>query len=58
MIYRTTEAKLRAIIQEIVRYHIPGRPLLVGTASVEHSEIVSNRPLQSFRCGKADANAC
>ena len=43
VIYRTTEAKLRAIIQEIVRYHIPGRPLLVGTASVEHSEIVSNR---------------
>jgi preprotein translocase subunit SecA len=43
VIYRTTEAKLRAIIQEIIRYHIPGRPLLVGTASVEHSEIVSNR---------------
>jgi preprotein translocase subunit SecA len=43
VIYRTTEAKLRAIIQEIIRHHIPGRPLLVGTASVEHSEIVSNR---------------
>lgn len=43
VIYRTTEAKLRAIIQEIVRFHILGRPLLVGTASVEHSEIVSSR---------------
>jgi len=50
VIYRTTEAKLRAIIQEIIRYHIPGRPLLVGTASVEHSEIVSNRlQTQSMR---------
>ncbi len=46
IVYRTTEAKLRAITEEIIKYHIQGRPLLVGTASVEHSEFLSAR-LQS-----------
>jgi len=43
VIYRTEEAKLRAITLEIVRYHVLGRPLLVGTTSVEHSERLSQR---------------
>jgi preprotein translocase subunit SecA len=43
VIYRTVEAKLRAMVTEIVRYHALGRPLLVGTTSVESSERVSNR---------------
>ena len=43
MIYRTAEAKLRAIVTEIVRYHVLGRPMLVGTTSVESSERLSNR---------------
>ena len=43
VIYRTAEAKLRAIAQEIVRYNALGRPLLVGTTSVESSERLSNR---------------
>ncbi|HLF74103.1 MAG TPA: hypothetical protein VI524_07150 [Anaerolineales bacterium] len=43
VIYRTAEAKLRAIILEIIREHIRGRPLLVGTTSVESSELISNR---------------
>jgi preprotein translocase subunit SecA len=43
VIYRTAEAKLRALAAEIVRYHILGRPLLVGTTSVESSERLSNR---------------
>ena len=43
VIYRTVEAKLRAMVTEIVRYHTLGRPLLVGTTSVESSERVSNR---------------
>ncbi len=43
VIYRTVEAKLRAMVTEIVRYHVLGRPLLVGTTSVESSERVSNR---------------
>ncbi len=42
-IYRTLESKTRAIVQEIIRYHVLGRPLLVGTTSVESSERLSNR---------------
>jgi len=42
-VYRTEEAKLRAITQEILRYHVMGRPQLVGTTSVEHSERLSDR---------------
>lgn len=43
VIYRTVEAKLRALAGEIVRYHALGRPMLVGTTSVESSERLSNR---------------
>lgn len=43
VIFRSVEAKLRAIVTEIVRYHALGRPLLVGTTSVESSERLSNR---------------
>lgn len=42
-IYRSEEAKIRAITQEILRHHIFGRPQLVGTTSVEHSERLSQR---------------
>jgi preprotein translocase subunit SecA len=43
VIYKTVEAKLRSIVMEIVREHVRGRPLLVGTTSVESSEQLSNR---------------
>ncbi len=43
IIYRTVEAKLRAIVTEILRYHVQGRPMLVGTTSVEASDMLSNR---------------
>ncbi len=43
MVYRSGEAKLRAIAQEILHYNVIGRPMLVGTTSVELSERVSNR---------------
>jgi preprotein translocase subunit SecA len=43
VIYRTVEAKLRALVAEIVRYNVLGRPMLVGTSSVESSERLSNR---------------
>ncbi len=42
-IYRTAEAKLRALVREIVYYHVKGRPMLVGTTSVESSDRLSNR---------------
>ncbi len=43
IIYKTFEAKLRSIVTEIVREHVRGRPMLVGTTSVESSELLSNR---------------
>jgi preprotein translocase subunit SecA len=43
LIYLSEEAKLRAIAEEIMTFHIIGRPLLVGTTSVENSEQLSNR---------------
>jgi preprotein translocase subunit SecA len=43
VVYRSEEAKLRAIMQEIFRNHIIGQPALVGTTSVELSERVSSR---------------
>jgi preprotein translocase subunit SecA len=42
-VYRTEEAKLRAITLEVIRYFVIGRPQLVGTTSVDHSERLSNR---------------
>jgi preprotein translocase subunit SecA len=43
VIYRSVEAKLRAIITEILRYHVLGRPMLVGTTSVDSSDRLSSR---------------
>jgi preprotein translocase subunit SecA len=43
VVYRSEEAKFRAICREILRYHSLGRPILVGTTSVELSERLSNR---------------
>src|SRR5574341_1478818 len=43
VVYRTQEAKLRRVVHEILHFHVQGRPLLVGTTSVELSERVSNR---------------
>ncbi len=43
VIYRTLEEKWEAIAEEIKELHAKGQPVLVGTASVEHSEIISRR---------------
>lgn len=43
MVYRTEEAKLRAIIIELLRRHLHGQPLLIGTTSVEASEHLNER---------------
>ncbi len=40
-IYKTEEAKYRAIINDIVEQHGKGRPALVGTVSIEKSEKLS-----------------
>ena len=41
IIYTTEEGKYRAVVKEIVKTHESGRPVLVGTVSVEHSEHIS-----------------
>lgn len=41
LIYKTEEAKYNAVVEEIIRRHAIGQPILVGTASVERSEKVS-----------------
>ena len=43
LVYRTEEAKLRSVSLEILRRHVLGQPLLVGTTSVELSERLSGR---------------
>ena len=42
-VFRTEEAKLRAVAMEILKRHVIGQPLLVGTTSVELSEQLSER---------------
>ncbi|MCX7606642.1 MAG: preprotein translocase subunit SecA [Bacteroidia bacterium] len=41
ILFRTQRAKYNAIIEEIQRLHEVGRPVLVGTTSVETSELLS-----------------
>ena len=41
IIYGTEPGKFRAVVQEIQRIHETGRPILVGTVSVEKSEYLS-----------------
>lgn len=40
-IYTHKEAKLKAIIQEISSVHATGRPILIGTSSVEESDMLA-----------------
>ncbi|GGN76808.1 protein translocase subunit SecA [Streptomyces albiflavescens] len=42
-IYRTEEAKYAAILADIAEKHEQGQPILVGTTSVEKSEVLSAR---------------
>ena len=41
IILPTVKAKFEAVIEEICQVHETGRPMLVGTVSVENSEILS-----------------
>ena len=40
-IYKTEEAKFRAVLQDIIAQHEQGRPVLVGTTSIANSEKLS-----------------
>lgn len=41
LVYGTSEAKWRAIVEEIKTMHAAGRPVLVGTRSIDKSEILA-----------------
>ncbi len=41
VVYKTEQAKFRAVVEEIARRHETGQPVLVGTISIEKSEILS-----------------
>jgi len=41
LIYKTEEAKFRAVVDEIKEHHAQGQPVLVGTTSIEKSERLS-----------------
>ena len=40
-IYKNKRAKFRAVVNEIIEWNKKGRPVLVGTISIENSELVS-----------------
>ncbi len=41
VVYKTEEAKYRAVIQQVRECHEKGQPVLVGTISIEKSELLS-----------------
>ena len=41
LVYRTEKFKFYSVIEEIVEAHLTGRPVLVGTISIEKSELIS-----------------
>jgi preprotein translocase subunit SecA len=41
LVYKTEEAKFKAVVDDIVERHGRGQPILVGTVSVEKSELLS-----------------
>ncbi len=42
IIYKTEKIKYLAVVEEIIKMHKLGRPVLVGTISIEKSELVSD----------------
>ncbi len=40
-VYTTVKGKYAAVVEEVVKRHLTGQPVLVGTVSVEKSEILS-----------------
>ena len=46
LLYCSMEAKINALVEEIKARHATGQPILVGTVSVESSEVISKRLTQ------------
>ena len=56
VIYRTEKEKFKAVIKEIIEVHKMGRPILVGTVSIDKSETLS-RLLKKENVGHNVLNA-
>lgn len=41
VIYKTKNAKYRAVVREVIKRHATGQPILVGTTAINQSEILS-----------------
>ena len=50
IIYRTLEGKFRAVVDEIEDAHADGRPILVGTVSIETSEMLADLLKRKSTC--------
>lgn len=55
-VYGTLEAKYKAVVNEIIETHKTGQPVLVGTVSIEKSELIS-KMLKSQRIPHEVLNA-
>lgn len=41
LVYKTAAAKYSALVKEVEEIHATGRPILIGTRSIDHNQIVS-----------------
>ncbi len=55
-IYRTSEEKWTAVVNEIIKVHNNGQPILVGTTNIQTSELIS-RKLKKFKIKHQVLNA-
>ncbi len=53
-IYRQPEGKFRAVVREIEEMHALGRPVLVGTVSIENSEYLADLLKRHGKCELAE----
>ena len=42
LIYRTEDGKIRAIVEEVKKYHAKGQPVLIGSASIVKNEKIAS----------------
>ena len=57
LIYRSKRAKFEAVVEEVEEKHSEGRPVLVGTASIDSSELMTELLRARSRCDYPDCVA-
>jgi len=57
IIYRSEEGKYNAVVEEIEEMHAGGRPVLVGTVSIENSERLADLLKRTSTCGLEECGA-